>query len=286
MSASQVKLVMVMVDGFGVPPEGWGKSVYAEHCDRRFVELLAHHSVPLDATLDVAGIPQSATGQTALFTGVNAAAIMRSHLQGFPGPELRRLIAEDNIFATLLRLGKKLAFANAYVKYSLQELAHMRFRSVTTVMTEAALGFARALDSLLDGAAVYHDLTRDSICDEFRIPRIEPEEASRHLLGIAAQHDFTLFEYFLTDRAGHAGDKMFLEEVLGNLSRFICEVVFSMPANMLFALCSDHGNCEDTSTCSHTTNPVPFLFVGREPVDLRGLRSISDVSGFVVKTLS
>ena len=106
------------------------------------------------------------------------------------------------------------------------------------------------------------------------------------MLGIAAHHDFTLFEYFLTDRAGHAGDKSFLEEVLGNLSRFVCEVVFSMPANMMFALCSDHGNCEDPSTCSHTINPVPFLFVGREPVDLREMRSISEVSGFVVKTLS
>ena len=38
----------------------------------------------LDAVLGVKGRPQSATGQTSLFTGVNAAAVLGRHLRGFP----------------------------------------------------------------------------------------------------------------------------------------------------------------------------------------------------------
>ncbi len=285
MNSSRVKLIMIMVDGFGIPPEGWGRSVFANYCATEFVELFSRHSIPLDATLDVEGIPQSATGQTALFTGINAAVLMKAHLQGFPGPELRRVIADTNIFKTLLGLGRKVAFANAYVRYGLKDLAQTRFRSVTTVMTEAALGFARALDNLLAGMAVYHDLTRESISGEYHIPMIKPAEASRHLIDISAQNDFTLFEYFMTDRAGHANDPALLGKVLGNLSEFVCALASSLPAGTALALCSDHGNCEDVSTRSHTKNPVPFLYYAHQPADMSGMRSISDVSGFITRIL-
>lgn len=39
---------------------------------------------PTDACLGVAGIPQSATGQTVLFTGKNAAQMAGRHINGFP----------------------------------------------------------------------------------------------------------------------------------------------------------------------------------------------------------
>ena len=42
--------------------------------------------VPTDATLDVPGYPQSATGQTAIFTGVNAAEIKQGHINVLPTP--------------------------------------------------------------------------------------------------------------------------------------------------------------------------------------------------------
>jgi hypothetical protein len=39
---------------------------------------------PTDATLNTTGLPQSATGQTVLFTGINAASIAGRHISGFP----------------------------------------------------------------------------------------------------------------------------------------------------------------------------------------------------------
>jgi hypothetical protein len=43
----------------------------------------------LDACLGVEGLPQSATGQATLFTGVNAPAQLGYHLKGFPNKALK-----------------------------------------------------------------------------------------------------------------------------------------------------------------------------------------------------
>ena len=40
--------------------------------------------LPLDATLGVPGLPQSGTGQTALFTGMNAPKLIGKHFGPFP----------------------------------------------------------------------------------------------------------------------------------------------------------------------------------------------------------
>jgi len=64
-----VKTVMLMVDGFGVPEEGWRGSVFERYCVPGFVEIFEEFSIPVDPGMGVPGIPQSATGQTALFTG-------------------------------------------------------------------------------------------------------------------------------------------------------------------------------------------------------------------------
>ena len=40
--------------------------------------------------LGIEGLPQSATGQTALFTGINAAQLLGRHLFGFPNQPFRR----------------------------------------------------------------------------------------------------------------------------------------------------------------------------------------------------
>jgi len=105
------KVIMIMVDGFGIPEKGWMNSIYSEFCDTRFVKLLSEFSVPVRTDMGIDGIPQSATGQTALFTGYNAAKIMGMHMQGFPGPKLREVICSRNLFSNLMEKGKKVAFS-------------------------------------------------------------------------------------------------------------------------------------------------------------------------------
>ncbi len=52
---------------------------------------------PLDACLGVEGLPQSATGQTALFTGVNAPAAVGMHVSAYPTAALRDLIMSHSL---------------------------------------------------------------------------------------------------------------------------------------------------------------------------------------------
>ena len=82
---------VLFVDGVGLPPEPLAESIYAGLPALNRL-LSPPCCVPLDACLGVPGIPQSATGQTAIFTGVNAAARLGRHSEGFPGPELRAII--------------------------------------------------------------------------------------------------------------------------------------------------------------------------------------------------
>jgi len=279
------KVIMIMVDGFGIPEKGWFNSIYSDFCDGRFVTLLADFSIPVSAKLGVEGIPQSATGQTALFTGFNAAKIMGMHMQGFPGPKLREVICRRNLFSNLMEKGRKVAFANAYVQYTLEELASMRLKSVTTTMVESSIGWVRNMEDLLLGKAVYHDITRKTIKGSLPVHEISPKQAAIDLLNISKEHDFTLFEYFLTDRAGHEMDAKALKEILGNLSAFVCELVDSVTENTLIILTGDHGNCEDISTRKHTTNPVPLFVYGHPFPHDREITSIEEIYYFIVEDI-
>lgn len=69
---------------------------------------------PIDATLGVNGLPQSATGQTTLFTGVNIPRMLNLHMGSYPNAAMRRIIRENNILLRLSRLGLNAGFINAY----------------------------------------------------------------------------------------------------------------------------------------------------------------------------
>ena len=275
-----------MVDGFGIPEKGWMNSIYSEFCDSRFVGLLSEFSIPVRTDMGIDGIPQSATGQTALFTGCNAAKIMGMHVQGFPGTKLREIICKENLFSSLVKRGKKVAFANAYVRYTLEELERMRIKSVTTTMVESSIGWVRNIEYLLSGNAVYHDLTRKTIKISSHVQKISPKQAAIDLLKISGHQDFTLFEYFLTDMAGHNPDSVVLKEVLGDLSAFVCELIDSATENTIILLAGDHGNCEDVSTSKHTKNPVPFFVYGYPlPSKDRGIKSIENIYSFILEDI-
>ncbi len=233
--------------------------------------------------MGVDGIPQSATAQTALFTGINAARKIGRHIQGFPGQALREIIASDSIFKKLLEKGLQVAFANAYVKYRLDDLSNMNLRSVTTVMVQSTLGWVRDIEYLIKGAAVYHDLTHETLDNIPELDRITPEKAAENLAGIAEKYDFTLFEYFLTDRAGHSTEIEFIGKTLTEFSTFFCRLIHATSENTVLILTGDHGNCEDISSKKHTRNPVP-LFVYRHPLP-KNVEGIDKIPEFITREI-
>ena len=276
-----------MVDGLGIPQGALHESIYADF--PALCRCIEQYSVPLDANLGLPGEPQSATGQTALFTGINGAKLLGRHLSGFPNAELRETIRKENIFGKLQARGLSVTFANAYARQTEQTLPRA-FRSVTTVATLSAFGRTRTREDMLAGRAVYHDLTRHwlKVHGGVNVPLITEEEAAAHLLGIVRSVDFCLFEYFLTDHAGHRGDDSQKRAILGSLDRFFQFLMDGVDTeNELFLWTSDHGNLEQPSTKQHTRNPVPFCAYGWRARDVReGMNSILQVCDRVERVLS
>ncbi len=282
------QVLFIFVDGLGLGPDDPAINPVVSGACPVLARLLAE-AIPLDATLGVPGTPQSATGQTALLTGINAAQAMGRHCEGFPGPDLRAIVRQHNLFSQLAARGLRSTFANAYYLQDITEVQARRKQSVTTVATLAAFNAVRDAQALLENRAVFHDLTRASLRPRgYTAPLITPADAAQHLLGIAAEHDFTLFEFFLTDLAGHARDNRHTRQVLARLDQFLAGLLeFPDPAGRLLVVTSDHGNVEDARTSAHTINPVPLVARGARAADLqRCACSLLDVTPALVGLLA
>jgi hypothetical protein len=244
--------------------------------------------VRTDARLGVAGRPQSASGQTTILTGINAPARIGYHKQGFPNEALRAILREHSIFLQLQRAGVgPNAFANAYPTRFFA--ARPRWVSATTTAVEAAGMRFRNMDDLRAGRAVYQDFTNTLLIEAGElVPRRAPEEAAQVLASIAAAHEFTLYEYFITDRAGHAQDAEAARRILVDLGRFVRALLHNLDlARTTLLITSDHGNIEDLSSRNHTLNPVPTLIWGPAREQLAGrIRTLADITPAVLETLA
>lgn len=219
--------------------------------------------VPTDATLGVPGLPQSATGQTTILSGINAAAVLGRHLNGWCTRSLAALLDGQSLFSRARARGRRVAFANAYPPAFFA--GRRRFPAVSTVATTQAGVRLRTLGDLRRGRALYQEFTnRQLIGRGYDLPVLSPREAGGRLAVLVRDYDLTAFEFFQTDLAGHAQDMhravALLEELDGLLGALLAGVDLG---RTLVVLTSDHGNVEDLTTRRHTRNPVPTLLWGR-----------------------
>ena len=283
-----MKILFLFIDGVGIRSPAADNPVNPEVCPT-LCRLIAGNCVPIDACLSVDGLPQSATGQTTMFTGVNASVFMGRHCEGFPGPSLRKLIESDNVFLELRKRGFKCRFADAYLIESPEELAARRFKSVTTVMALTAPETISTEADLAEDAAVMQDLTRETVQDRRPdIPVVSPEDAAEHLFAIARANDFTLFEYFQSDVAGHSMDYDRACDVLRSYDAFLAVLLrLTEAAGITIVMTADHGNIENMSERGHTRDPVPFIVHGPKAAAMRAcVKSLVDVTPTVLKFMS
>jgi 2,3-bisphosphoglycerate-independent phosphoglycerate mutase len=248
---------------------------------------------PTSATLGTAGLPQSATGQTALFTGINAAAVAGRHISGFPTNCLRELIKDVSIFKVISQAGGKAVFANTFTAEYFDTVersksrARARRHSVTT--TAALAGGCRLLmlPDLLDGEAVYQDIINEQLRERgYEVPLLQPEQAAANLLKQAIKNDFTLFEYFQTDHCGHHQDFELALILLNRLDHFLQALAEGLGKHDLSLLVvSDHGNIEDLSVKTHTFNPVPTIAIGKDVSKFAPVKSLTDIYPAVLRSL-
>jgi len=237
----------------------------------------------LDARLGVEGIPQSATGQTSIFCGINAASILGRHENSHPGSHLTGLIEGGNLFHDGKRRGKT-TFLNAYRPEAFSRMEQGTYTpSATTVAAKAAGIPLRSFAQLDRGEALYHDITHWTLrLKQPDFPERQPVEAGKIALSVMREHLFTVFEYFVTDIAGHRQDEKLARYVLSVLDQFLLIVIGGILSEDYLVITADHGNLEDLSTPAHTLNDV-FLVVisGKEIPEIPRPRDLSHVRQLV-----
>ncbi len=261
--------------------------------------------LPVDTTFGVPGRPQSASNQTAILTGEPAPALLGRHILGYPNAPLRGLMADRSIVKRLAAAGRTATFANAYPAPYLDALGVPRRPTTAppefTVTPEsrrrmkpsaAKLAFAaadiplRTLEDARAGDGLTHDIT-GAAARAYGLPAPErtPEEAAHVFWRMASHHDFTFFEHYLADEAGHAQDLDAALRALDTFDAFTRAVLAARPADARVLVCSDHGNVEDLSTRGHTLHPVPVLYFGPPAPEVEAFSTVADVGRAVLRWL-
>jgi hypothetical protein len=250
---------------------------------------------PVDANLDTEGLPQSATGQSTIFTGVNASKLLGYHLTAVPNKKLKNIIAEKSFLKVLKRKGLRVTSANAYSEEYFEKVNAGKMKHSATTLNILAAGIDfRLIDDLKLGNAVFMDMTNRILIKNYGydVNEISVERASCNLAAIALSNDFTMYEYFLTDLYGHLrGSLEDIIRVLNHIDIFTGKLIQSIDLEKhAVIIISDHGNIEDISKKPHTRNPVPFIVFSKDKRVLdffdKKVESVVDISDAVINYYS
>ena len=296
-------VLMVFLDGVGIGKEDYEFNPFFRYGFRTFNYLFGDTPAlsnqylsrngffltPVDATLGVEGLPQSGTGQTAIFCGINAAKFVGKHFGPYPYSTLIPVIKEKNIFTRYLANGNKPFFANAYPRVFFDYLKSGKSRLSTTSLSAKLSGLRLNRSSdVRRGTALTAEITNERWNKRlgYNLPVIRPETAARRLIRAAISHDFTLYEYFLTDHLGHGRYDDDLETTLRILDRFLFTVLNdSDKSEFTIIICSDHGNFEDLSVKTHTYNPALFITAGKHAEEISAeVTNLAQIKNAIIGT--
>lgn len=290
------KVLLFFIDGLGIGTRGAdnplsqiaGVEPLAHFINETSDVILDGVTIPTDPRLGIEGRPQSASGQTTILTGINAPKHLGYHKQGFPNQILRDVIAEHSIFLQLKNLKiEPNTFANAYTPKFFTEKP--RWKSATTCAMEASNETFRKLPDLFGRAALFHDFTNRHLIElGFDAPIFTPSDAGEILAKLVEQHRFTLYEYFITDKIGHAQSHEKAAEYLPLLAEVVRETLQRVDLETTTViLTSDHGNIENLAIRNHTLNDVPTVVWGRKRHEIPSrLKDLSDITPTITSLLN
>ena len=262
----------------------------------------------IDAQMGVAGLPQSATGQATLLTGLNFPQYLGYHYGPKPNKEIAEFITSssknnfatrtDNdsttIFARMENKGFNSRLLNAYPPTYFERIeSGMRNHSVIPLAATAAGIRLFNQDDLITGEALSADFTGQGWRDHLKIsntPILQPFQAGKLLGQLATKYHFSMFEFWETDIVGHRQDITRALKVIEKLDSVLMGLIenWDLDKNGII-ITSDHGNLEDLSTRRHTYNQVPAIFLGphtfHEELSNK-IKSIGDIAPFINNLLS
>lgn len=300
-----MRFIFIFIDGVGIGKSNGNNPFIA--ADPKILRLWENAAVelpdftlkPIDPLLGVEGIPQSATGQTTIFTGVNIPKLLSKHIGSFPNRIMRKVLSEENLLMKLEKSGKKAKFINAYPHHS-----ELFSNSNINIDNEGNLIFSNNFpdkfkkrisvtssilisnnvkpfdtEDIKERRSLYQDYSNKSLLKYgLDLPVFSPEDAAEVLFKTSGDFDLILYEFFQSDIYGHRKNITEQIELISGLDLLLSTLISLMDSNKdTLLITSDHGNLEDNSGKAHTMNPVPLITWGRKNYELS--QNINDLSG-------
>jgi 2,3-bisphosphoglycerate-independent phosphoglycerate mutase len=235
--------------------------------------------VTVDPAVGVSGLPQSATGQAILLTGINIPAELGYHYGPKPNPDVAAYLKEATLFSRFTKEGKKAALLNAYPPRYFDGIDSGKrlYSSIPLAVINAGLPLFRHED-LFDGRALSADFTGEgwrTMLGFRNAPTMDAVQAGAKLASLAKEYDFSLFEYWASDYAGH---KQEMDNAVSLMETFdgVLRGLVDAWEDGLILVTSDHGNMDDLSTRKHTAANVPALVIGKKSARQEFTRDMKD----------
>lgn len=257
-------LIWLALDGVGHPLDAPAGSVWEQ--DLPTLRPLIDSGLALDATLGVAGLPQSGTGQSCWLTGQNAVALMGEHFGPHPGPTLQKLLRAQSLPVRLAHAGARLALVNYYAPEYLAAQTGGRNRMGCFPFAFRAAGLPLNPPDLPP--------LRVSLGLGFQEPwtpfqTVTEVQRAGYALGRAAKDwDLLVADLWFSDLLGHLGREdappTVIETGFAYMQRLNALLTGILDAGARVVISSDHGNFEDLGVKSHTVARVPFAGIGVE----------------------
>ena len=241
--------------------------------------------VAIDPNVGVDGLPQSATGQAMLLTGVNISAELGYHYGPKPNPAVAEFLKDGTLFSRFAKAGRKTTLLNAYPPRYFDGIDSGKrlYSSIPLAVTNAGLNLFKQED-FLAGRALSADFTGNGWRTMLGFPDapvMDEHQAGRKLVSLAQEYDFSLFEYWASDYAGHHQEMDKAVELMETFDKVLGGLLEELGDEILVLVTSDHGNMEDLSTRKHTGADVPALVIGNKNARdefTRDMKNITDIA--------
>jgi len=302
-----MRVLFIFLDGIGLGENNPNTNPFARAKMPNLNRLLDGRSllkdaVPFDgerATLlsvnpavGVSGLPQSATGQAILMTGINIPAELGYHYGPKPNPAVAAYLKEATLFSRFAKEGKMAALLNAYPPRYFDGIDSGKrlYSSIPLSVINAGLPLFRH-DDLFAGRALSADFTGEgwrTMLGFLDAPVMEAHQAGGKLAALAGEYDFSLFEYWASDYAGHKQEMDNAIRLMESFDGVLGGLVEAWDEDGLILITSDHGNMEDLSTRKHTDADVPALVAGNKTAReefTREIKDLTDIAPAIWKTV-
>ncbi len=236
----------------------------------------------IDAALGIKGLPQSATGQTAILSGLNASKIIGNHYGPYPGPSLKKILDAGNIFSDLAANGKTINLLNIYPP---AYFSQKRLRENAVVYAYKSSGNKlNELDGYLN-KSISVDLSGQYLQKIMPdLPLLSPYQTGKKAAEISSNYNFSFFDFWPTDLTGHRSSLSEAIELIEKLDLFLLAIFDNLKDSTLI-ITSDHGNLEDKSRKSHSLAKVPLIVYGQNAQDFAKVNNLTEIAGIIKKIL-